>query len=489
MNDGPRALTLTQRLALLDDLAALHSDADGNVTASEVLRSFLPLSVHARALYDRILVVSGQRGAGKTALFPFLRAATEKGLSPRDLLGDTRISDAAWIEGFSENSQRHPYTDVLVQFGAEKHTNALRAFWLGSLAGVLADHGLELPPIFGDAWRRDLHEPHKWLPIAQLQLGPLTAALDRLDQQLARAGRQIVVTYDNLDRLKLTGEGPQRYTAALVDLWQSLTNRLKSIRCKLFLRYDLLSQVGRDWPDASKLLARAVDLTWEDAGIFQLFARVMGAQSEGLRQFVIEAGVRYRHHPQLGELPDTHFAEEEERRALMSRLAGKMMGSGTGKGYTDRWILARSRDGRGALSPRAAVRILALAAQHRRTEGGAGPEAALLGHRDLVAGVQRASPERVLEVAEEHPVIDRLELLRNREIPVTRDVVLELMVQTPREGGSAEADLAKLEEIGAVAPHGTGEDVRYDVPDIYRFHYGISRKGGPQLPTRPSVRR
>src|SRR5262245_29761329 len=111
------ALSPQERAALLDDLARLRSDAD-QLEAHHILERFLPLPAHERALSRDIMVVRGERGAGKSMLFKTLNALVTAKQPIKDLFPRAEQEDVRWVEGFSESGTVHPSTELVAKFVA-----------------------------------------------------------------------------------------------------------------------------------------------------------------------------------------------------------------------------------------------------------------------------------------------------------------------------------------------------------------------------------
>ena len=137
-----------RRRALLTELQTMGSDADAHEDIEQI---FLPLPMHAAALRPEKLIVRGERGAGKTALFHLLRALAERrdASLPSAFPGAPSVT-GRWIEGFSERGKAHPGTHVLDQFGNEAEDRSLRSFWFGHLVGVLLEAFPGVDPPAGD---------------------------------------------------------------------------------------------------------------------------------------------------------------------------------------------------------------------------------------------------------------------------------------------------------------------------------------------------
>jgi hypothetical protein len=179
--------------------------------------------------------------------------------------------------------------------------------------------------------------------------------------------------------------------------------------------------------------------------------------------------------------------DERLQKAFAERLAGKLMGSGVKKGYTYRWIPNRLQDGRGRIVPRSVLNLIGYAckeAQHKPLRKGG----RLLTPQDLWSALQPTSVARAREVGEEFDPVRRLEFLRGDQVLLDRNLVVDrldrrLPEEPPHPRISGEAVLDELLRLGVLVVrddrYGKG---RIDVPDIYRYGYGILRKGGVRRP-------
>jgi hypothetical protein len=102
----------------------------------------------------------------------------------------------------------------------------------------------------------------------------------------------------------------------------------------------------------------------------------------------------------------------------------------------------------------------------------------------LVAALQRTSRDRVSELREEYRFVGRLENLRGETMLMSRtQVVARLSRSSETEddgfGADGESVFRELRRIGVLEIRDHG---RVDVPDIYRYGYGIKRRGGARAP-------
>jgi len=478
-----------RRRSLLADLQGLGSDADAH---EELTRVFLPLPSHAAALKPSKLIVRGERGAGKTALFHLLRELHQATTGLDAMFPGALEAGSAWVEGFSERGKAHPSTDVLDQFGAAGDDASLRAFWFGHLVGVLAESAPDVAPppaAFMTRWREDRTEPARWVDAAREQLAPLTSWLDRFDDRCSRSQQWVFVTYDHLDKIGVVRPRVRtRFASTLLAMWLSLANRYDRLRAKVFLREDLFRASVVGSTDASKLETRSVSLSWSTEDLYRVLLRHMGAV-DGLRGWLVAGrnALALAERPGLGWFPPAALPEEGSysQHALAEKLAGESMGEGVKKGYTHRWIPNHLQDAHGFIVPRPFMNIVAFAAQWALQRGPRAQYSRLLHYTELQAALEKTSQYRATELAEEHPVVRRLEQLRNVVLLTDRRTCVDRLSPAPPggddDGFGSDGD-AVLEEFIHLGVLKVRDDGRIDVPDIYRFGYGIKRKGGVARP-------
>ena len=101
----------------------------------------------------------------------------------------------------------------------------------------------------------------------------------------------------------------------------------------------------------------------------------------------------------------------------------------------------------------------------------------------LVGALKQTSKDRVAELIDEYPFVRRGENLQGRTMLMDRAEVVKLLAAPPAGGDGFDrrddAVFGELERIGVLEVRGDG---RVDVPDIYRYGYGIKRKGGARAP-------
>ena len=487
------AMDDAERRALLDQLQMLRPDSDH--PTAEFVRIFLPLPMHQLALREEVMLVRGERGAGKTSLFRLLsNRDTAKWL--RLLFPDSKVQEVLWLEGFQEGGTGHPWTQTLDAFASTAEDSALRTAWTVHLACRLAESpevvaaagGHPLPKEVWTVWTEHRNEPAAWIATAIGRLGDLAGWLDRVEAGLTRANRTVTVSYDNLDRIGLYDSRIRaRFTGTLLALWSSLANRYRRVRAKIFLREDLFVAAQAAFPDASKLGARSVCLDWHTQDLYRLVIRHMASLSGLMRDWLQRGtnGIALRESPVLGWLPPEGLPEtgKSSQKALVDHLAGEQMGSGSNKGYTYRWIPAHLQDAHGRIVPRSFVNLVAYAARVAVQHSPRGKYDRLLHPQELSAALVETSKARVDELKEEHLVVARLQSLRGATVPLAKSDAAARLSETAGEpDGYATDGKAALEElvrigVARVRPEGT-----IDVPDVFRHGFQIKRRGGVRTP-------
>lgn len=480
-----KALSDGERAKLLHDLQTLKSDDDDAVAQDP--KWFLPLEAHARALRPETLVVRGGRGAGKSALFHFL-GHMQKAPALGDLLGDgPALSRTLWQEGYSSGIG-HPPLSVLGAF-AERATDDLRRFfwyaWLCQRLSLVTGVALPAGP-FEEVCRgvTTTWNLHAIAEVAGRELGPLSAWMDAIERDRTEP---IIISYDALDRIGSSSSTRRGLTSSLLAMWLSLADRYRRIRPKVFVREDLYQASLAAFPDASKLAARSVSLEWRVEDLYRVLIKHMANISEPLKEWVVSSarGVPLTGKGLMGWMPPDALPEtgKESQKAFVDHLAGERMGSGDKKGLTYRWIPNRLQDAHARAVPRTILSLVRYAAEYANRHGPQATNLRLLTPVELQAALEQTSRRRAAELREEFPVVERLEHLRGRSVMLMKKVAL-IELSRPNStndemGTDGERVLRALLELGVMSERPDG---RIDVPDIYRYGFGILRKGGVKRP-------
>ncbi|MCP4502878.1 MAG: hypothetical protein GY822_23320 [Deltaproteobacteria bacterium] len=486
MSKKSNSMDAVERQHLLGIISEFSSDTDGIDTSEDFKAHFLPLRSHAAVLMPGKLIIRGGRGAGKTALFRILKnleSAEAQMLFPKGT-----VEPLTWIDGFSE-AKIHPDTEVLNHFGEKAEDKELREFWYGHLIGILSENHPDLEAGSADSflshWKTSA--PKVWVSLVAPNLDNLVAWLDRCDDFYSNQEKWLFVAYDNLDKIGiLKSEVRERFAAALTSMWLSLANRYDRIRCKIFIREDLFQASLSSSADASKLQNRAISLDWNTQDLFRVLIRRM-AVDDDLRGWLTnnDRPIELTEKKPFGWFPPEAFPEEgtaNSQKKFAEKLVGSLMGAGVNKGYTHRWIPNHLQDTHGDIVPRAMLNLISFAA----AEALKGPLAdgqRLLEPQELQKALEATSKARATELAEEYPVVLRLEHLRDHVmLDVRKNLTKKLWKPSSKEDGFGRDGGAVFDELVRLGVFRVRTDQRVDVADIYRFGYGIKRKGGLARP-------
>ena len=276
-------------------------------------------------------------------------------------------------------------------------------------------------------------------------------------------------------------------TESLLAMWLSLADRYRNIRPKIFVREDLFQASLSAFPDASKLDARSVSIEWRVEDLYRVLIKHMANISDGLKHWVESSsrGIALADAGALGWMVPAALPEtgKGSQKAFVDHLAGELMGSGAKKGLTYRWIPNRLQDAHARAVPRSVLSLVRNASEFALRRGPEAQSLRLLTPPELQGALDGTSQRRVNELREEFPVVARLENLRGSTVMLARSRAVDALSRAPvaddEYGDDGEQVVRSLIELGVVSERPDG---RIDVPDIYRYGFGILRKGGVKRP-------
>lgn len=172
------------------------------------------------------------------------------------------------------------------------------------------------------------------------------------------------------------------------------------------------------------------------------------------------------------------------QQGFIEHLVGEHMGRGVKAGRPHRWIPGRLQDAHRRIAPRSLLTFVAAAAERALRDGPQAKGSRLLHPDELRHAIDEASRQNVDQMAEEHRVIWRLENLRGAVLLLDPDETADTLA-APRPNvvdGFGEDGRWVVDELLRIGVLRRRHDGRLDVPDIYRFAFGIKRKGGVATP-------
>ncbi|NJL28307.1 MAG: hypothetical protein HC897_10645 [Thermoanaerobaculia bacterium] len=473
---------------LLTDLGYGQAEMEGYEAFKQ---RFYPVANHVRAFEPDVVLVVGERGTGKSALF---RAVFENDLlaaiARHAPLAPRLPQQPEWVQAYPLHAG-FPDALGLRRFLASPRPDEAVELWLAYLVRTLENH-------LTDAATESVQRI--WAPqgaaleaiIAALRDArdePLLA-LDRLDQKLQENDQWLFVGYDELDTLGgYDWQTMHQALRGLIGFWAGYSRRWRRLRAKLFVRTDLFHRhADFGGADLAKLAANRVDLTWSDRNLFAMLIKRIANTDPALLAYCRGGEIDFKLDADLGQIP--LLQESEDARKLIERMLGLFMGANRSKGRTFYWVLDHLRDGRSHVVPRNLVRLFERAAGKEQANFKAKlPQ--LLHPTALSQALADVSVDHVRQASShEWPWLHGVEkrMQQNRLMPLERkelEAVLENGWETSWANeadvrppvDSAEELIDYLLELGVFKERVNN---RIDVPDIYLFGLGLRRKGGVQ---------
>lgn len=472
MNDPPINSARQAILKTLPEETSHHGSAPS--------REFMhfPAS-HAKALHPDVQVVVGMRGAGKTFWWAALQEEKLRGLIAARVPGLRMFESAEVPAGFGERSEpdRYPGRDTLERLIQRGHKP--RSIWR-----TVVLRALDFPMPGNSGWeeRVEYVENHP---------EEVEVFLYERDERLDEANRHAVVLFDALDRCASDWGTMNRLIRGLLETALDL-RPYRRLRIKCFLRTDQLDE-GRvaNFPDASKVLASKVDLSWPYPELYAMLFQYLGNDCN----FREEVEQLYQHswsfNQDVWTPPASLLREEARQREVFHAITGPWMGRDRRRGFPYTWVPGHLADAQGRTSPRSFLAAFRKAAEvsEERYRGHEWP----IHYEAIKRGVQEASSIRKREMAEDYPWVDALMLpLKGQVVPCRFEDIAGAWTQNmieirktiessigrlppPNWDRGVEGLRNDLEELGVFLRM---EDGRVNIPDVYRVAYGLGRRGG-----------
>lgn len=447
---------------------------------------FTPPS-HLRALRPQVQLVIGARGVGKTFWTQALQQKAVRKMLDQDIpaLADIRV-----CIGHANSPCPDAYPGPQ-QFSALCQTYNATDIWRTVVVRALAAQPETAGrcPFKIQSWEKDVAAVTRQ-----------TEAVDRFlydaNGALAAGNSSLLILFDALDRVAESWEAIDTLTTALLRTTLQLST-FSHIKTKIFLREDHYNRIAFTFPDASKLLATRVDLTWKRAELYGLLWKQLCNSAD-------ESGQTLRtifesHLPgglvesnDVWQFRRTLALTDETLRPLFHALTGPYMGSDKRRGIPYIWTVGHLADARQQTSPRSFLAAIRRACEdscenHRNA-------AYAIHYESIKRGVQAASEIRVNEMQEDNPWVENLLTpLKGLNVPCTFQEVQSVWDQKYPQGPEALVDSYPahvppeftrqhwqdvrdlLERLGFCMTLGDG---RFNMPDLYRVGFRLGRRGG-----------
>lgn len=480
------ALSTSTRAELLTLLKLGAGQAESSGAA---VTEIYPIAEHIRAIEASVVLVVGDRGAGKTAL---KNALTDDRLRAALLRHSSTVRPqggaASWCTGWPlQKDGPDPLTWRKIAQAHGDSREDLVVVWLAYFVRTIADH-LIPDEVVQRLATVPATNAEECLAFCRKYSHDLVASVDQLDAKLQAEDRSIVVAYDELDTVVVDDwEALGTIIRGLVSLWAAYARRWQRIRPKIFLRTDFYRHHREiAGADVAKLAANRVELAWSDKNLYGALIKHVLNKDDRLRQHFATT-VSLVKDPDIGWIPQ--LATADDARGFVLRLVGEYMGPNPKKGEAFRWILDHLRDGNDRVLPRTLIWLIEYAAERELSDMRA-KGARLLHHVSLRNALDVVSEQYVQHAqTNEFRWISGLEgrLKRDRFVPWTRKELENLLARDfdgswssgPSEvrppGTNHVEVLESLVILGIIRAR---KDDSYDVPDIYLSGLGLTRRGG-----------
>ncbi len=480
----------SDREKALDSLKNLTESPAGEqefVTSDDFRRRFLPRTAYRTLLDPRAFLVLGRKGTGKSALFKVLtHGEVAKALALHLKIDSKVVEKTRWEVGFASDAG-FPETDdfqkLLTVTGGDP--DQLSHFWRALAAFRLSQaYSDPIPGLasLGDCITKLGDERTQTL---------VREWLDHLNRRLEQEDSFCCVSHDDLDT-GLTRDSKKRglLVSALVEYWQQSVRRLPRIRAKIFLREDIWNREV-EVTDKAKV-RNGIDcgtITWDGPDIYRAVLKRLG-HDIGFQSLLRQEALWRPEFDSMMTEPLGFIPPEDEEwiKKCVNVLAGLTMApgpSGYKKGYVYTWVLEHVADSADFLRPRNALLLFSEAAKLQDSPGESG---ALLNPRRFMAAlrgsVSRAAVDDLRAEFKQEWSIGTTWLPDSFAAfehiwPVPEKGLVDFLEQDlPLDRKSVADKIEHMIDAGLLERRvWRGRDAQLQIPDIYLFGLGLTRRG------------
>lgn len=457
-----------------------------DIDGAEIPTMFQRTGDFSQFLQEKIWVVLGAKGTGKTLLF---RLFVEQSAYARDLAKPLKnLHKVQFLPAHGPLALQQTFLarGSLEDFEESAGGNRWAQFWPQYLLLQLLSNGAVPDEIVRDSFvvqhsaLPDLSQEQilRWLQSRLASAYSASRTLDELhaiDDWLGQEEQHAWVFYDELDVSFGDRESRRNALTALLEWWQEVGPTLKNISPKIFLRSDIWTDLNLT--NKNYYNARSLSLRWEEADLWRLVLRQALGTSETLAKITRQLTTVEK------ERLDTNLPIETLRQALYP-LWGARMGR-TNKAWTHNWMMKRIGDYKNNRFPRSLIQLLqgaveielGIVDQNPPNQ----PHETVLRPRSLINALPFVPEQRVGEVRNEYrEFAEFLDTLGNERSPLAFEHLKEIWV----------ADVAELHAlvsgmIGAgilreypYPPRMQSTDPqRYSVAELYLSGLRMTRRG------------
>lgn len=472
------------RWKIIEDLQ--FSNVDATQEQKNLSNIFQKTSNFYDFLDDKVCLVTGRKGTGKTALyFLFIKHfSVVKSLV-------NRADTIAILSGHGTSSPSRP---TQTSFNAiHKKLKESQDSWLGFWAAyalfiIMRDYSQSVNSLIKEKHKASKYKGLKasFESIKELQfssehqelllqwcqspdLEPLIFdALKDINDHFKKQDQKIWLLYDNLDQdLVETNSLRNNALTGLFKLIQEFdAQELTHLRIKIFLREDIWERLIFD--NRSHFRGRSIKLEWKRIDLLR-FAYRQVTQSEKFKALV----------SQVVPIPDPDSATEEVLVEALKVLWGDRIRLGSRGKYLYRWVYDRLSDTSSATYPRSLVVLLTeakrLELQHKNDPKLQADR--LFRSRFMARALEEASRARCNEMREEYGNLSAFfDSLSGKDALLQPEELQQCWENSAREVEPDFKQFVQLLKLIGLAEW-RPKDERYRFADLYVYGFNMNKKG------------
>ncbi len=473
--------TVKNRATILGELKFEAARAQ-DLQADSIPTIFQRTEDFPKFLNNRTWLIRGAKGTGKSILF---RLFVEQPDKARELTStDIDLTNCQFVAAHGETRLGNSIlsSENLASYEQQVGEDSWAIFWLNYAILQLCVSCPELSSLaLGDELARLSTENHltqvsiiSWLVRRTQSSQAIPQASDelkRIDRWLNEKSKSVWLLYDELDAGFGFGAGGyarrRRAIDALLAWWLESGTSLKRIVPKIFLREDIWNQLN--FTNKGHYTGKSLRLSWDEADLWRLVLRQALLSSSSLsRALEQEFGVTVDRLEtlELGQL----------RRSLYP-LWGERMGRGK-KAFTYNWVRTRIADSNENCFPRSLILLLEAAVQNEKNFSTEYSSDIVLRPRGLIDAFPYVSEQRVDEVRNEYPELEKaLVGLRDERSPIDENKLSDVWKVSDSESSSW---IKEMVDAGILKERSRPKDPPprvYAVAELYLYGLKMVRKG------------
>ncbi|MCI9137813.1 MAG: hypothetical protein HFH48_09675 [Lachnospiraceae bacterium] len=501
-------MEIEKKIRLLEGISQCVPANGAGEDEDNLLQNFLPLRSYSKLADQRIFLITGGRGSGKTELFRILTSCggLDHVISQKDRRRYTNLGKSIFLTAYAARgpeAKTFPTSNVCDDLLKYEKPDNLNSFWGGLLCSVILqkfqnEEGIRqladqyFAPAVKENLEKNSSEISGWWKAVDAEKEKWESFLDKADSYFKEKDLCVFLAYDELDRVCGNYEDLFVFIRSLLDFWYRHNSRYTNLKAKIFLRSDLYNAKALGFVDASKMGAYRFELNWNTTALYQLLVKRLA--NLGIGELVsylkdVPELLRAEENQALGYMPGD---SEQAFEAFAVKLIGRYMGNNAKRGASYTWVPNHIQDANGEMAPRAFLKCFAFAAEdtlyHRDDLPKLESDRLLLPTR-LQGAIAKVSRDRVQELTEEEYqwMKNLIRLLDKKTMLMSQEEFLSYLTPEnwPDEERNKLPGKTGMEILDALLTLGIfmkTTDGRINVPEIHLHGFGLKRKGGIRRP-------